>query len=106
MYNGGIFGGGPTGSLGIGVPFGWGNVDDTDVAQQVLKDRVKVTAKESDQIRRMRNRFLSWFPKANRTKFTFTNEGGSWGGKMIFPEGNRTNPNLGTLDWVVFHPNC
>ena len=96
MYNGGIFGGGPTGPLGIGVPSGWGNVDEDigSIAQQVLKDRAKVTSKESDQTRRMRNRFLSWFPKANRTKFTFTNKGVSWGGKIIFHEGNRTHPGL------------
>ena len=90
MYNGGIFGGGPTGPLGIGVPSGWGNGDDIgSTAEQVLKDRAKVTSKESEQ-----TGFLSWFPKANRSKFTFSNKGLNWGGKMIFPEGNRTHPDL------------
>ena len=81
MYNGGIFGGGYNGPLGVGVPSGWGNVDDTDVsiAKEAFKHRA--TAKESDQ---MRNDFLSWFPKANKSKFSFTEKGVSRGGKRIF----------------------
>ena len=73
MYNGGIFGGGPTGPLGVGVPSGWGNVDDTDedvrsLAQQLVKERAKVPKEnQSDETRRMRNRFLSWSPR-NRTE--------------------------------------
>ena len=74
MYNGGIFGGAPTGPLGVGVPSGWGNVDDTEEKKD----------KESDQ---MRNTFLRWFPKANKSKFSFAEKGVSWGGKRIFPSG-------------------
>ena len=59
MYNGGIFGGVPTGPLGVGVPSGWGNVDDTD--EEV---------KESDQTKKMRDNFLGWFPKANKSRFS------------------------------------
>ena len=73
MYNGGFFGGQPSGPLGIGVPSGWGNVDDTDVAQQLVKDRAKPP--EEKETRRMRNRFLSWFPRAKRSAFVFGSKG-------------------------------
>ena len=83
MYNGGIFGGVPTGPLGIGVPSGWGNVDDTD--EEV---------KESDQTKKMRNNFLGWFPKTNKSKFSFAEKGVSWGGKRIFPSGMPKNTSM------------
>ena len=99
MYNGGIFGGGYNGPLGVGVPSGWGNVDDTDedvasLAKEVLKRRA--TAKESDNPKtmKMRNDFLGWFPKANKSKFSFTEKGVSRGGKRIFPTGMPKNTSV------------
>ena len=83
MYNGGIFGGVPTGPLCVGVPSGWGNVDDTD--EEV---------KESDQTKRMRDNFLGWFPKTNKRKFSFAEKGVSWGGKRIFPSGMPKNTSM------------
>ena len=56
MYNGGIFGGAPTGPLGVGVPSGWGNVDEN-------KDREP--SKESDKTEKMRNDFLGWRTRAS-----------------------------------------
>ena len=97
MYNGGIFGGGYNGPLGVGVPSGWGNVDDTDDdVVSLAKEALKRRAKESDNPKttKMRNRFLSWFPKSNRSKFRFSDNGVSWGGKIVFPKGDRTNPTL------------
>ena len=93
MYNGGIFGGGPSGPLGFGVPSGWGNVQDRNetigsIAQQALKEN------DHPKTMKMRNRFLSWFPKSNRSKFRFSDNEVSWGGKIVFPEGDRTNPTL------------
>ena len=88
MYNGGFFGGGRTGPLGVGVPSGWGNVDDKD--EKIEKERAKVP----EETRRMRNRFLSWFPRAKRSAFVFGSKGVSWGGKRIFPDGNRSSPAL------------
>ena len=94
MYNGGIFGGGPSGPLGFGVPSGWGNVEDTDesLAKEVLKHRS--TAKESDKTKKMRNNFLGWFPRANKSKFSFAEKGVSWGGKRIFPSGMPKNTSM------------
>ena len=86
MYNGGIFGGAPTGSLGVGVPSGWGNVDDTEEKKD--KEPLK---KESDQ---MRNNFLGWFPKTNKSKFPFAEKGVSWGGKRIFSSGMPKNTSM------------
>ena len=85
MYNGGIFGGAPTGPLGVGVPSGWGNVDDTDEN----KDR-----EPSKETEKMRNDFLGWFPKANKSKFSFTQKGVSKGGKRIFPSGMPKNTSM------------
>ena len=45
-------------------------------------------------MRKMRNRFLSWFPRANRSAFVFRDKGVSWGGKKVFPEGQRTDEGL------------
>ena len=110
MYKGGIFGGGPTGPLGIGVPSGWGNVSDTDEEiGSALQERAKPPEEnQSDETRRMRNRFLSWFPRSNRRKFVFGSKGVSWGGKIIFPEGDRGRDglikDLGLMR--VFHHSC
>ena len=93
MYNGGFFGGQPSGPLGIGVPSGWGNISDTD--EEMEKERAKPPEEnQSDETRRMRNRFLSWFPRAKRSAFVFGSKGVSWGGKRIFPDGNRSSPAL------------
>ena len=86
MYNGGIFGGAPTGPLGVGVPSGWGNVDDTEEKKD--KEPLK---KEYDQVR---NNFLGWFPKANKSKFSFAEKGVSRGGKRIFPSGMPKNTSM------------
>ena len=88
MYNGGIFGGVPTGPLGVGVPSGWGNVDDTD------ENKDREPSKESDQTEKMRNDFLGWFPKANKSKFSFAEKGVSRGGKRIFPSGMPKNTSM------------
>ena len=85
MYNGGIFGGAPTGPLGVGVPSGWGNVD---------KNKDREPSKESDQTEKMRNDFLGWFPKANKSKFSFAEKVVSWGGKRIFPSGMSKNTSM------------
>ena len=95
MHNGGIFGGGYNGPLGVGVPSGWGNVDDTDedvasLAKEVLKRR----ASDSPKTMKMRNDFLGWFPKANKSKFSFTEKGVSRGGKRIFPTGMPKNTSM------------
>ena len=59
MYNGGIFGGAPTGPLGVGVPSGWGNVDDTD------ENKDREPSKESDKTEKMRDNFLGWPQQLN-----------------------------------------
>ena len=87
MYNGGIFGGAPTGPLSVGVPSGWGNVDDTD-------ENVGSIAQQDPKTMKMRNTFLSWFPKANKSKFSFAEKGVSWGGKRIFPTGMPKNTSM------------
>ena len=71
----------------------WGNVDDTDEDASIAKEALKhrPTAKESDQ---MRNDFLGWFPKANKSKFSFTEKGVSRGGKRIFPTGMPKNTSM------------
>ena len=86
------------------MPSGWGNVQDRNenvgsIAQQVLKDVGSITKKDAKLVghpktMKMRNSFLSWFPKSNRSKFRFSDNGVSWGGKIVFPEGDRTNPTL------------
>ena len=88
MYNGGIFGGAPTGPLGVGVPSGWGNVDDTD------KNKDREPSKESDKTEKMRDNFLGWFPKVNKSKFSFAEKVVSWGGKRIFPSGMPKNTSM------------
>ena len=85
MYNGGIFGGGYNGPLGVGVPSGWGNVDDRDDDASLAKEVLKRRASDSPKTMKMRNDFLGWFPKANKSKFSFTEKGVSRGGKRIFP---------------------
>ena len=98
MYNGGIFGGGYNGPLGVGVPSGWGNVDDTDDDVSIAKEAFKhrPTAKESDNPKtmKMRNDFLGWFPKVNKSKFSFTEKGVSRSGKRIFPTGMPKNTSM------------
>ena len=73
-----------------------GNVTDIDDdVGSLAKQLVKVPEeKQSDETRRMRNRFLSWFPRAKISAFVFGSKGVSWGGKTIFPNSNRTNPGL------------
>ena len=67
------------------MPSGWGNVDET-------KDREP--SKESDKTEKMRNDFLGWFPKANKSKFSFAEKGVSRGGKRIFPSGMPKNTSM------------
>ena len=85
MYNGGIFGGVPTGPLGVGVFSGWGNVPDT---------QAKVEPKLSDQSIKTRNKFLGWFPKANKEKFVFSKDHVSWHSTKIFLSGMPKNTSM------------
>ena len=77
MYHGGFF---PGGSLGVstGISSGWGNVDKTPAPQESKIMKV----------------FLSWFPKANKSKFKFSDDEVSWGGKKIFPSGMPRNTSM------------
>ena len=94
MYNGGIFGGGYNGPLGVGVPSGWGNVDDTDDDVSIAKEAFKHGPSDNPKTMKMRNDFLGWFPKANKSKFSFTEKGVSRGGKRIFPTGMAKNTSM------------
>ena len=42
----------------------------------------------------MRNNSLGWFPKANKSKFSFAEKGVSRGGKRIFPSGMPKNTSM------------
>ena len=83
MYNGGIFGGAPTGPLGVSVPSGWGNVD----------ERTRPSHPSNPKTKKMKDDFLSWFPKAN-SKFSFDEKGVSWKGDRIFPTGMPKNTSM------------
>ena len=64
------------------------------IAKEAFKHRA--TAKESDHPKtmKMRNDFLGWFPKANKSKFSFTEKGVSRGGERIFPTGMPKNTSM------------
>ena len=97
MHNGGIFGGPPTGPLGVGVPSGWGNVD-YDITKEPKRQSTLGGGSKGQSVlgedEKMRDNFLSWFPKANKSKFSFAEKGVSKGGKRIFPTGTPKNTSM------------
>ena len=59
-----------------------------------LKKRLNIEHLTNPKTMKMRNDFLGWFPKANKSKFSFTEKGVSRGGKRIFPTGMPKNTSM------------